>query len=90
MKAREATPIRRGGGGEVEEEEEEGGEEETSPLEVGHNIYILAYKLSEHKSDLKDKLESVSTVEAIKHYAEHTAQIEVGISSTLLFLCVGS
>jgi len=28
-------------------------EEEEAPLEVGHNIFILAYKLSEHKRELK-------------------------------------
>ena len=61
--------------GMVEEEDEE---DKTCALEVGHNIYILAYKLSEHKPDLKEKLESESSVEAIKHYAERTAQIEVG------------
>ncbi len=53
-------------------------DEHISPLEVGHNIYILAYKLSEHKKELKDKLENQAQSEAsIKHYSEHTAQIEV-------------
>lgn len=52
-------------------------EERISPLEVGHNIYILAYKLSEHKEELKEKLDSQASSDAIKFYSEHTAQIEV-------------
>ena len=62
----------------------EGGEEdeveEISPLDVGHNIYILAYKLSEHKAELKKNLDNVATVDAIKYFADHTAQIEVSTS----------
>ena len=53
-------------------------EEHISPLEVGHNIYILAYKLSEHKKELKEKLDSQASSSAIDHYSQQTAQIEVG------------
>ncbi len=44
-------------------------------------MYILAYKLSDHKRENKDELEKRKNEEAIKTYADHTAQIEVGITS---------
>ena len=53
-------------------------DEENSPLVVGHNVYILAYQLSQHKRELKGALDKARKQEgAIRHYAENTAQIEV-------------
>ena len=59
--------------------DDDGDEDEASPLQVGHNIYILAYKLSEHKRELKEAIEHASKEDAVRHYADNTAQIEVGI-----------
>ena len=59
--------------------DDDGDEDEASPLQVGHNIYILAYKLSEHKRELKEAIEHASKEDAVLHYADNTAQIEVGI-----------
>ena len=54
-------------------------DEENSPSVVGHNVYILAYQLSQHKKELKVALDKAGKQEgAIQHYAENTAQIEVG------------
>lgn len=64
---------------EAKNSEEEDGEEEVSPLQVGHNVYILAYKLSEHRKELKEALRKAENDEAIKYYAKRTAQIEVCI-----------
>ena len=33
-------------------------DDNNSPIVVGHNIYILAYKLADHKRELKDALEN--------------------------------
>ena len=52
-------------------------ESTTSPLEVGHNMYILAYKLADHKKEIRDELEKKTNEDAIKTYADNTAQIEV-------------
>ena len=55
-------------------------DDEDSPMEVGHNIYILAYKLADHKKELRvalDKAEQQGPHDAVRHYAKHTAQIEV-------------
>ena len=57
-------------------------DDEDSPLVVGHNIYILAYKLAEHKRELREALDkalSQSQPAAVKHYDKNTAQIEVCI-----------
>ena len=66
------------------EETDEEDEDDISPLAVGHNVYILAYKLSEHKKELKDALEQAESADAIKYYANHTAQIEVKVHSYCL------
>ena len=54
-------------------------DDEDSPLVVGHNIYILAYKLAEHKRELKDALDKAvgQGVKAVDYYHKNTAQIEV-------------
>ncbi|TNN41333.1 Inositol 1,4,5-trisphosphate receptor type 1 [Liparis tanakae] len=70
---------------EVEEppQEGEGDEEEhsASPLNVGHNIYILAHQLARHNKELQAMLKPGGTYgegdEALEFYAKHTAQIEI-------------
>ena len=54
-------------------------DDDDSPMVVGHNIYILAYKLADHKKELKDALEKAEKQghKAVQHYANNTAQIEV-------------
>lgn len=53
-------------------------DEENSPRVVGHNVYILAYQLSHHKKELKIALDKArKQEEAIRHYSQNTAQIEV-------------
>ena len=54
-------------------------DDEDSPMEVGHNIYILAYKLADHKKELRVALDKAEQQghKAVRHYAKHTAQIEV-------------
>ena len=66
-------------------------DDDDSPLVVGHNIYILAYKLADHKKELRDALDSAMKQdraygkqdsdknygEAVQYYARNTAQIEV-------------
>ena len=54
-------------------------DDEDSPLEVGHNIYILAYKLADHKKELRVALDKAEQQghKAVRHYAKNTAQIEV-------------
>ena len=45
---------------------------------VGHNVYILAYQLSQYKRELKAVLDKATQKEdAIKFYSKNTAQIEV-------------
>ncbi len=45
---------------------------------VGHNVYILAYQLSQYKKELKIALDKATRQEpAIRSYADNTAQIEV-------------
>lgn len=46
-------------------------------LQVGHNIYILAYKLADHKRELKEAISHANNRDAVKFYAANTAQIEV-------------
>ena len=65
-------------------------DDDDSPLVVGHNIYILAYKLADHKKELRDALDTAMKLkrhdkhdgdknygEAVQYYAKNTAQIEV-------------
>ena len=53
-------------------------------MEVGHNIYILAYQLAQHKKELKHFwMETRHGDNAIQYYAQHTAQIEVCLSGTV-------
>ena len=54
-------------------------DDDDSPLVVGHNIYILAYKLADHKRELKEALDKAEkqTHKAVQYYARNTAQIEV-------------
>ena len=50
-----------------------------SPIEVGHNIYILAFQLAHYKKELKEALDKARKHgDAIEYYAKRTAQIEVG------------
>ena len=53
--------------------------DENSPIEVGHNIYILAVQLAHHKKELKEALERSAhkTGDPIQYYSSRTAQIEV-------------
>ena len=46
---------------------------------MGHNIYILAYKLSEHKKELKEALENARNEKAVEYYHKNTANIEVSV-----------
>ena len=49
-----------------------------SPIEVGHNIYILAFQLAHYKKELKEALDKARKHgDAIEYYAKRTAQIEV-------------
>lgn len=55
-----------------------------SPMEVGHNIYILCHQLAQHNKELAGLLKpseggDVKTNMALQYYANHTAQIEVSI-----------
>ncbi|XP_056591659.1 inositol 1,4,5-trisphosphate receptor type 1 isoform X3 [Triplophysa dalaica] len=64
-------------------DDEEDGEEEhaASPLNVGHNIYILAHQLARHNKELQAMLKPGGTYgegdEALEYFAKHTAQIEI-------------
>ncbi|KAL5260489.1 hypothetical protein ACHWQZ_G010582 [Mnemiopsis leidyi] len=64
--------------------EEEIGDDEATPHEVGHNIYILAYQLSEYNKELAHLLcrgfineASRLSDPALDYYSKRTAQIEV-------------
>uniref|UniRef100_A0A670J0Q5 Inositol 1,4,5-trisphosphate receptor n=1 Tax=Podarcis muralis TaxID=64176 RepID=A0A670J0Q5_PODMU len=63
------------------EHDEENGGDGVSPKDVGHNIYILAHQLARHNKILQHMLKPGSDPEegddALKHYANHTAQIEI-------------
>ena len=54
--------------------------DENSPIEVGHNIYILAVQLAHHKKELKEALERSAhkTGDPIQYYSSRIAKIEVG------------
>ncbi|XP_041113341.1 inositol 1,4,5-trisphosphate receptor type 2-like isoform X1 [Polyodon spathula] len=61
---------------------EESGGDQILPKDVGHNIYILAHQLARHNKLLQQSLKPASDPdlegdEALKHYANHTAQIEI-------------
>ncbi|XP_019353889.1 inositol 1,4,5-trisphosphate receptor type 2 isoform X3 [Alligator mississippiensis] len=61
--------------------QEENGDDSISPKDVGHNIYILAHQLARHNKTLQQMLKPGSDPdegdEALKYYANHTAQIEI-------------
>ncbi|RXM33372.1 Inositol 1,4,5-trisphosphate receptor type 2 [Acipenser ruthenus] len=64
------------------ETDEESGGDQILPKDVGHNIYILAHQLARHNKLLQQSLKPASDPdlegdEALKHYANHTAQIEI-------------
>ncbi|XP_013913269.1 PREDICTED: inositol 1,4,5-trisphosphate receptor type 2-like [Thamnophis sirtalis] len=69
----------------LDSDQEENGDDNISPKDVGHNIYILAHQLSRHNKVLQHILKPGADPEegdeALKHYANHTAQIEVKTSS---------
>jgi len=56
---------------------------EVSPIDVGHNVYILSYQLAKHNKELAEALKMEETDDAIpvdpalEYYSKHTAQIEV-------------
>ncbi|XP_040201538.1 inositol 1,4,5-trisphosphate receptor type 2 isoform X3 [Rana temporaria] len=56
-------------------------DEQVSPRCVGHNIYILAHQLARHSKLLQQMLRPGNDPdggdEALKYYANHTAQIEI-------------
>lgn len=63
------------------------GDDEATPHEVGHNIYILAYQLSEYNKELAHLLcrgfaneASRLSDPALDYYSKRTAQIEVNKS----------
>ena len=64
--------------------------QEDSPMEVGHNIYILAYQLGQHKKELEQALEKVEkanrTSDPIFQYSRSTAHIEVRFFFCFVFL----
>jgi len=53
--------------------------DENSPIDVGHNIYILAVQLARHKKELKEALDRSAHKpgDPIQYYSSRTAQIEV-------------
>ncbi|XP_065219577.1 inositol 1,4,5-trisphosphate receptor [Planococcus citri] len=59
------------------------GDDGVSPKDVGHNIYILCHQLAQHNKDLAALLKpsdlnpDPKVNEALRHYATHTAQIEI-------------
>ncbi|XP_068133693.1 inositol 1,4,5-trisphosphate-gated calcium channel ITPR2 isoform X1 [Hyperolius riggenbachi] len=63
------------------EQDEQELDEQVSPRAVGHNIYILAHQLARHSKMLQQMLkpgnDPDSGDEALTHYANHTAQIEI-------------
>ncbi|KAG9342304.1 hypothetical protein JZ751_016806, partial [Albula glossodonta] len=64
------------------ESEEECGGDAITPKDVGHNIYILAHQLARHSKVLQQRLRPGLYLdnegdEALKFYANHTAQIEI-------------
>uniref|UniRef100_A0A8C0XCR9 Inositol 1,4,5-trisphosphate receptor n=1 Tax=Castor canadensis TaxID=51338 RepID=A0A8C0XCR9_CASCN len=84
MRPRELVDVMKNAynqGLECDHGEEEGGDDGVSPKDVGHNIYILAHQLARHnkllQQILKPGLDPDEGDEALKYYANHTAQIEI-------------
>jgi hypothetical protein len=50
-----------------------------TPIEVGHNLYILAHKMAKFNKELNSLIKSKDFVnnEALSYYAKRTAQIEI-------------
>ena len=44
---------------------------------MGHNVYILAYQLARHSSEVANALKQYANDDAICYYKDHTAQVEV-------------
>ncbi|KAG7217361.1 hypothetical protein INR49_021528 [Caranx melampygus] len=72
------------------EEDEDSIGDQIKPKDVGHNIYILAHQLARHSKILQHSLRPGSVLgagsvvdpdsekdDALHHYANHTAQIEI-------------
>ncbi|XP_036375711.1 inositol 1,4,5-trisphosphate receptor type 2 isoform X1 [Megalops cyprinoides] len=64
------------------ESEEVSGGDQIMPKDVGHNIYILAHQLARHNKLLQQSLRPGLDPEnegddALRYYANHTAQIEI-------------
>ncbi|KAM9815199.1 inositol 1,4,5-trisphosphate receptor type 2 isoform X1 [Syngnathus typhle] len=73
------------------EEDEDSALYHIKPLDVGHNIYILAHQLARHSKILQQSLRAGSSLvtgtssdpdndekdDALQYYANHTAQIEI-------------
>ncbi|XP_011361472.1 inositol 1,4,5-trisphosphate receptor type 2 [Pteropus vampyrus] len=86
MRPRELVDVMKNAynqGLECDHGDDEGGDDGVSPKDVGHNIYILAHQLARHNKLLQQMLKPGSDPddgdEALKYYANHTAQIEVSI-----------
>ncbi|XP_068212186.1 LOW QUALITY PROTEIN: inositol 1,4,5-trisphosphate receptor [Palaemon carinicauda] len=53
---------------------------DVSPKEVGHNIYLLCHQLAKHNRELEEMLcksNNEKLSQALSHYRENTAQIEI-------------
>jgi hypothetical protein len=46
-------------------------------IQVGHNVYILAYQLARHSSEVANALKQYANDDAICYYKDHTAQVEI-------------
>ncbi|KAF4022699.1 hypothetical protein G4228_014783 [Cervus hanglu yarkandensis] len=84
MRPRELVDVMKNAynqGLECDHGDDEGGDDGVSPKDVGHNIYILAHQLARHNKLLQQMLKPGSDPddgdEALKYYANHTAQIEI-------------
>lgn len=64
-------------------------DEDNSPSVVGHNVYILAYQLSQYKKELKIALDKATRQDPIRSYAANTAQIEVSIGGVAIYKIFG-
>nr|XP_012788828.1 unnamed protein product [Sorex araneus] len=84
MRPRELVDVMKNAynqGLECDQAAEEGREDVISPKDVGHNMYILAHQLARHNKLLQQMLKPGPDAddgdEALRHYANHTAQIEI-------------
>ncbi|XP_030646441.1 inositol 1,4,5-trisphosphate receptor type 2 [Chanos chanos] len=64
------------------EADEDSTGDQIRPKDVGHNIYILAHQLARHKKILQQSLKpgpdpDIEGDDALRYYANHTAQIEI-------------